>query len=77
MFDFAVVIFGVCTSSLLWCLSDFASPSGHHPSREGDNAGGFWPCPVLTCMCSTTLPFLKCLLDNSAYSLMFLHRSIK
>ena len=42
MFDFAVVVFGVGTPSLLQlpCLTLLLSD--HHPSRESDNAMGLF-----------------------------------
>ena len=38
VFDFAVVVFGVCTLRCSTALSYSASLSDHHPSRESDNA---------------------------------------
>ena len=47
MFDFAVVVFGVCTPSLLQLpsLTYSTSISDHHPSRESDKVTGVFGTP--------------------------------
>lgn len=45
MFDFAVVVFGVCTLSLLQLPYLILPLSDRHPSREGDNAMGLFGSP--------------------------------
>jgi hypothetical protein len=71
VFDFAVVVFGVCAPfAALVALSYSASLSDRHPSRESDNALGLFKVfgtPLLACVFSSFL-------DSSPYRLKLSHR---